>query len=152
METNSITFTNENSINQLLEQIRLSYSHMLKKYLQLYEKFDKLNAEIRDEKLKGRYTQTGQSLFDETGKINWDVIRQFLPSNMEKSIKEEYGLLNENEIRLCCLLFFKVSDRNIAKILIYKLKSIRAIKYIVKHKTGVHDIEEIFRKIIVKNA
>jgi DNA-binding CsgD family transcriptional regulator len=75
-----------------------------------------------------------------------------MPSDIEKSIKKEYGLLNENEIRLCCLLFFKVPDRNIAKILTYKQKSIRSIKYIIKHKTGIQDIMEILKKIIVKDV
>lgn len=152
MKTHDSSMVNETSINQYMEQTRSSYSHMLKIFLQLYEEYDKIKTKAREEKLKGFFYPVDYPFYDEYGKINWKIIRLFMPPGMEKSIKEAYGLLNENEIRLCCLLFFKVPDKNIAKILIYKQKSIRVIKYIIKNKTGIRDIQEMFRKIIVKSV
>ena len=111
-----------------------------------------LCAIIKEEKLKKRFYSPDFSYYDENGKINWDVISQFMPPYIEKYIHENYSMLNGNEIRLCCLLFFNVSGKTIANILPYKQKSIRSILFKVKRKTGLNDIKEMFEKIIVNKA
>ena len=150
METNGNKPINETSIEQWIEEIRSSYAHMLKVHLQLYRRHDQFMSDVKDEKLKQFY-RTGQPYHEENGKINWEIIHQFMPPDMKKRLEEKYSMLNEHEIRLCCLLFFNVSDKTIADILSYNQKSIRSMKYVVKHKTGIRDIREMFRKIIVKS-
>ena len=148
MKTNENNPINEKPIEQSMEQRRSSYAHMLEMYLQLYKRHDQVMSDVKDEKLK-RFYQTGLPYYDEDGKINWEIIQQFMPPDMEKGLAEKHSTLNTNEIRLCCLLFFKVSEKNIAKILPYQKESVRHIIYKVKQKTGIKDIEEMFGKIIV---
>ena len=75
-----------------------------------------------------------------------------MPFDIEKILREEYSMLNSNESRLCCLLFFEVSNKNIAKILPYKQRSIRATLYKLKQKIGIDDMKDMYRKIIVNIA
>ena len=138
----------EKSIDILIEQIRMTYSHMLKTYLQLYVKQDQFRAFTTESGLKKSYTIN--NLYDETGKINWDIISHFISPNMEKYVKEEYKMLNENEIRLCCLLFFNLPSKTIASILQYKKKSVYSISFIIKQKMGIKDLRILYRKIILK--
>ena len=152
MKKNDGTSNHEKNIDPLIEQIRASYFHMLKMYLLLYKKYDQINTDIKEEKFKKRFYSPDFSYYDENGKINWDVISQFMPSYIEKYIHENYNMLNINEIRLCCLLFFNVSGKTIANILPYKQKSIRSILFKVKRKTGLNDIKEMFGKIIANKA
>ena len=142
----------ERNLDPLIEQIRVACSHMLKMYLLLYKSYEQLNTDIKEEKLKRRFYSPVFSYYDENGKINWDIISQFMPPDIEKYIHNNYSMLNNNEIRLCCLLFFNVSAKTIANILPYKQTSIRSILYKVKQKTGLKDIKEILEKIIVNQA
>ena len=142
----------EKAVCRIAEQIRQSYSQMLKMYLHLYKKYDQLKSNYRDEKPKNYFYTANQYLYDEKGKINWDIIRQFIPQDMEKSIREEFRELNNNEIRLCCLLFFNLPYKNIAEILPYTQKSIRSILFRIKRKTGIKDINKMINKIIVNTT
>ena len=151
MKKNDKTSVNENPIEQLMEQSRLPYAHMLEMYLQLYKRQDQLVSDIKDEKLKHFY-QTDLPYYDENGKINWEIIHQFMPPDTEKRLEEKYRALNTNEIRLCYLLFFKIPYKTISKILPYRKESIRRTIYKIKQKTGLKDIEEMFGKIIVNKA
>ena len=151
MKTNESKPINENPIEQSMEQSKLSYAHMLEMYLQLYKRHDQVMSDVKDEKLKHFY-QTGLPYYDEDGKINWKIIHQFMPPDMEKRLEKKYSALNTNEIRLCCLLFFKIPHKTISEILPYQKESIRRIVYKIKQKTGLKDIEEMFRKIIVNNT
>ena len=141
----------EKSIDLLMEQIRMSYSHMLKIYLQLYIKYDQYRVVTNEGSHNKISIQTNDRSFHyENDKINWDIISQFIPPNMEKHIKEECSMLNDSEIRLCCLLFFNVPSKSIASILQYKKSSVYSISFIIKQKTGIKDLRKLYRKIILK--
>ena len=148
METNESNPINEKPIEQSMEQRRSSYAHMLEMYLQLYKRHDQVMSDVKDEKLKHFY-QTGLPYYDEDGKINWEVIHQFMPPDMEKRLEEKYSSLKTNEIRLCCLLFFEVKHKTIAKILPYKPMSIYPTICKIKQKAGIKDLNEVFRFIII---
>ena len=147
MESIDTSQTNENFIDEWIKQNRFSYSHMFKKYIQQCEKYDQLKTSI-NENLKSAYNKRDLVFNDESGKINWEVIQQFLPPGIDTNVREEFSNLSENEIRLCYLLFFKVHKRIIAKILPYKQSSIRSVLYKIKKKTGISDINKIFSTII----
>jgi hypothetical protein len=107
-----------------------------------------MRANVKDDKVF-RYFPEVLKFRDEDGKINWNIIHRFMPSNLERNIKKEYNMLNVNEIRLCCLLFFNVPRKTITKILPYQQNSITPILFRIKQKTGITNINEIFRWIIL---
>jgi len=150
MTTNDLTLTHEEANDLLLEQIRSTFSRMLKTFLQLYAKYDRFKTDMQAHTSIRLFHQMDVPYFDDKGKVNWDIILQIIPPNIEKHIKEEYNMLNKNEIRLCCLLFFDVSPKNIATILPYKKMSVYSILSKIKLKTGTKDITEMYRKIILK--
>ena len=94
-----------NDASQWIEHLRFSYSHILKLYIQLFEKYAQLKKDSVDFSLKTFIRQTDPFFYDDEEKINWDVVSQLMPPNLEKLLSEKYGMLNENEIRLCCLLY-----------------------------------------------
>lgn len=149
MNTINPLIIKDKSIDEWMEQIKLTYSHMLKEHLHVYKKYDQLQSYVRDDKTRKYFDSNGTDYYDENGKINWEIIRQFIPTGMEIFIQEEYNMLNVNEVRLYCLLFFKVSGKTIAKILPYKEQSLRSIIFKSKQKAGMKDIHELYRKIIV---
>ena len=152
MNTNE-TLTIPNESNELLmEKIRSSFAYMLKEYLWVYKKFDQLRSNVRDEKMKNYFSLDGDLLYDENGKINWEIIRRFMPQDVEQRLKEQYSMLNENEVRLCCLLFFKVSKKSISTILPYSQNSIKSITCRIRQKAGIETITEIYRLIVKKLA
>ena len=144
MEANESKPINEEFIEQLIEEIRMSYAHMLKVYLQLCKEQDQFEANVKRENIKHFY-RTGQPYHDENGKVNWNIIHQFMPPDMEKRLKEKYNTLNEHEIRLCCLLFFKVSNKTIANILPYRKESIYPTTGRIRQKTGLKGLNEMFQ-------
>ena len=150
METNNECTNKITAIKQLIEFIRMSYSHMLKEHLLLYENFDRFKTDEKGGKFKSHYYQIDLNYFDEKGKINWKIIRQFMPSDVERYIHEEFVMLNTGEIRLCCLLMFKIPNRMISKILPYSQKSIYTIIHNIKQKTGIESMNELYEKIILK--
>ena len=152
MEINIENQINLISLGQLVELIRMSFSQMLKEYLHVCKLYDRLMTEVKKENPKKHFFSSDPSFYDENGKINWAIIRQFMPWDFEKIIKEEYSMLNEHEIRLCCLLFFKLSLKQIEEVLPYKQKSIGVTKMKIKRKTRLSDLEKLFAKIIVNNA
>ena len=152
MNTSNNVLINEKMIDQMIEKIRLSSSHALKKYLDLYKKYDQLMTDVIEEKLKRRFFQKDLVFYDENGKINWEVIQQVVPSEMEKIIRLKYNMLNDNEIRLYILLFFHLSDKTIANILPYKQQSIGPVIGKIRKKAGVKDIQEIHRFIVLNGV
>ena len=152
MNTNeTLTIQNE-SIEQLMEKIRSSFAYMLNEHLWVYKKNDQLRSTIQDEKMKNYFILDGHSYYNENGKINWEIIRRFMPQDLERGLKEQYSMLNENEVRLCCLLFFKVSKKSISTILPYNQNSIKSITCRIRQKAGIETITEIYRLIVKKLA
>ena len=147
MKTNDNKSIPEKPVEDFFEQIRTTYSGMLKEYLRIYKKYDQLKTSVCNENTGKYYDLDGVSYFDENGKINWEIIRRFLPQDMEKRIKNKYSMLNDNEIRLCCLHFFKVSKKTISNILSYKQKTIKSANFRIRQKTGIENIQEIFKII-----
>ena len=145
MKKSNPTPTPAKSVEEWMNQVRSSYSHMLKEHLRIYKKYDRLKTIQRDEKVEKYFDFDVISYYDENGKINWEVIRQFIPPNMKKRIKEEFNMLNDNEVRLCCLLFFKVSKKTISNILPLKFNSIKPAVFRIRRKTGVENMQEIFK-------
>jgi len=146
METKVNAPISEEQINQLIEQTRTSFSRMLKAYLQLYEDYDYAKSNSKEEKPKHRY-HNYLPYHDKEGKVNWEVIRNFLPFDLERSIKEKFGCLREKEIKLCILLFFKLSEKTISSILNLQPQSIEPTRGRIKSKIGGKSINEIFLQI-----
>ena len=126
----------------------VSFSFMLNEYLRICHKYDQWKAYVREDKTKKYYDPDGISYLDENGKINWDIIRRFMPRDVEIFVKNRFKMLNEHEVRLCCLLFFGVTKKNIAHFLPYKQASIKSITCRIKRKTNMKDINELFILII----
>ena len=138
---------------QLIEKIRGLNSHKLNRHLNLYKKFDQLKKSVQRERDGFQRTQIYQpdiSYYDEKGKINWEIIRQFISVDFEKFLKEEFPKLNDNEIRLCCLLFLKIKNKTIAQILPFKTNSIYPTIRRIRQKTDVKDLNELFQLIAFK--
>jgi len=144
METKVNAPISEEQINHLIEQTRTSFSRMLIAYLKLYEDYD--HAKKEEKPSKHRY-HNSDPYFDRKGKVNWEIIRKFLPFDLERSIKEKFGFLGENEIRLCILLFFKLSEKTISAILPLQPQSIDPTRGRIKSKIGGKSINEIFVQI-----
>ena len=140
---------NETSIDEWMKQVRQYFSHMLKEYLRMYKKFDQIKTNVRDEKMLKFLDPDIFNYYDEKGKVNWEIIRRFMPQDMEEYIRRRYNILNNNEIRLCFLLFFGVSKRVIANILPYNDKSIKTIQCRIKKKTGMNDVNDICKTIFL---
>ena len=111
-------------------------------YLQAYNKYKHLKVKMNDEKLGKYFHLIDHYFYDVTGKLSWDNISQFMPSNIEKSIKNKYDMLSVNETRLCCLLLFNVSYKDIAEILPYTQQSAHTVAHKIKQKTGMNKIME----------
>ena len=86
MELNFKNQPNEPLNDQAIEQIRQHYSYMLKEYLRIYQLLDQLKNEVKAENPNKRFSFHALSLYDEKGKINWKIILQFMPYDMEKYI------------------------------------------------------------------
>lgn len=138
-----------NYLEQVTEQIRLSYAHLLEMYIQLCNKYNNIRSKIRDEEVKRYLHLTDRYFYNKTGKFDWDNIYPLLPPNIEKSIKKEHGILAENEIRLCCLLLFDVKSDDIANILPYTQNSVYSITHRIKEKTGIKDIKTCLKKLLL---
>jgi len=134
---------------QVTEQIRLSYAHLLKMYIQLCQKYKLFRKRNNEEEMKKYFHLVDQYFYDETGKINWNNIHPLIPPNIEKNIKNEYSELNEKEIRLCCLLLFDVPVADISEILLYTQRSIYSITHRIKLKTGMTDIRKNLNKLLL---
>ena len=147
MKTDETILNGEMDIKEWMEQTRSFFSHMIKEYLRMYKKYDRLKTIVQGAKSINYYDFDGISFLDENGKINWDIIRQFIPKDMDTHIQKTYKILNDNEVRLCCLLFFKIPYKDIAEILPYKERSIHVKKRLIKQKTGLQDWSALFRFI-----
>jgi len=129
------------NIAKLREELRLSYANMLEVYVHFNKNYKTLKKQFSEEEMKKYFQLFEFYLYDETGNINWYYVSMLLPPNLEQSIKKEYNMLSEKEIRLCCLLLFDIPVKEIASLLIYKQKSIHSIVYKIKQKTGMKDIK-----------
>jgi len=87
---------------------------------------------------------------DKTGKLKWETVYQLMPPDIERIIAKEYPMLNENEIRLCCLLLFDVSCFDISEILLYTQQSVYSVTHKIKKKAGMEDIIPSLRKMLLR--
>ena len=126
---------------QMMEQIRLSYIHALKMFFMIHNKYKQVRKWNSDEGLNKYFHQVDQYIYDKNRKLNWDAICSFMPINFEKNIKKDYDMLSENEIRLCCMLFFEVNTTDIIDILPYTRNSIYVVTNRIKQKAGIIDIK-----------
>jgi len=152
MNTNDTFTSQDESSEQKMENVRTSFTYMLKEHLVIYKKYDQIRSDVRDEKKNHYFELDGHSYYDENGKINWEIIHRFMPQDIEKHFKEKYDMLNENEVRLCLLLFFKVSKKTISAILPYKQNSIKSITCRIRRKAGIETITDIYKFITEKLA
>jgi len=137
-------------IEQIAEQIRLTYAHVLKTNLELFESYKKFKEKMKNEDHK-RYFQLADKYFcDKSGKLKWEHISNLIPPNLEQNIKEKYPTLRENEIRLCCLLLFDVSCFDISEILPYTQQSVYSVTHKIKKKAGMEDIIPSLRKMLLR--
>jgi len=130
---------NKNVI-ELTEDVRLSYAHALKMYLQIHNEYRHIKFRTTDEEVQKKIPLLDKHFYDGTGKLKWDDIRTLLPPNLEENITKAYKMLTENEIRLCCLLLFDLNASEICDILPYKQDSVYVVTYRIKRKTGMKDI------------
>ena len=151
MEIKDLPPINETSIKQLIEHLRFSYSQILNLYIQLFEKYAQFKKKPVEISLKTLMWQTDPFFYNDEEKINWDVVRQLMPPNLENLLREKYSMLNDNEIRLCCLLYLGVSRKKISSIKLYKEGSIRMMKHLIKKKTGSQNISDLFRDITLSH-
>ena len=152
MESNAPIQINEEIIDGLREQMIQSFQYMLNIYLHQYDKYANVDEAERNEKSKENFYTKDISFLNKNGKINWEIIRRIMPFDIEKKLREEYSSLSINEIRLCCLLFFEVSHKDIAEILPYHHDSIRVISFRIREKTGIKDFKKMFRIFFVNKA
>jgi len=138
-------------VDQMTEQIRLSYAHLIKNYMQLCNKYKqfKNKVSVNGEEIKTIISFIDLYLYDEIGKINWNNLFPLMPLNIEQNIKQEYGILSENEVKLCCLLLFNVSCNDITNILPYTQNSVHSITHKIKQKTEMKDIIESLKKLLL---
>jgi helix-turn-helix protein len=135
--------------DNLIEKNRLSHSYLIKMHIQLCNKYKHIKTRINDGEIKKYFNLVDQHFYNENGKIKWDIIYPLMPSGFEKSIKNEYSELTENEIRLCCLLLFNVQSNDIANILPYTQKSVHSITHRIKQKTGMKDIKVNLKNLLL---
>ena len=135
--------------DQLTKQIISLHTHLLKMHIQYCNRYKHFTHRVKDEELKKDIQLINQFFFNEKGNINWETICSLMPPKIERKIKNEYDALNENEIRLCCLLLFNVPCKDITGILPYTQKSIHSITHRVKQKTGLKNIKEGLRNILL---
>jgi DNA-binding CsgD family transcriptional regulator len=137
----------EDPVNQIIEHFRRLYAKNLNKYLQAISKNKRSILSDKGYKDRKPHNQSELEVYDEKGKINWQIIRRIIPADIEKHIQKAYSMLSENEIRLCCLLIFDVPPKTIDNILKFSQNTIYVTTSKIKKKTGLKDFKEIFRKI-----
>ena len=135
--------------DQLSEQIRLSYAHLLKMHLRFWNRFHHFKNEIKDVNLKKDFFPQELFFYDESGIINWKNVLPLLPPGIEKKIKNEYNMLNQTEVRLCCLILLNVPGKDILKILPFTHKSIHTVTYRIKQKLGMKNIQKGIKPLLV---
>ena len=137
------------NLDQVKEQIRLSYAHLINVHIRHCYRYNQFKNKVKSEKLKKGFQQINRYFFDESGKINWETILPLMPPEIEEKIKKEYNMLNENEIRLCCLHLFSVPGSDIADILPYAHTSIHSTTYRIKRKVGTKNLIEKFKDMLL---
>ena len=130
------------------EQIRLAHTQVLKTHLLLEKKYRNFITE-KTEEVKRQFFLVDIYFYDERGRLNWNSIRMLLPPNLEKNIQKECVLLNENEIKICCLLLFDVSENEIAEIMQLSEETVNLIKLDITNKTGMNDIKDNIKDMLV---
>ena len=140
--------TREEQAGQLVEQLRLTYSYMLKAHLEICKKYESFKRELKMEEHGNTIQLTDKFLYGEEGKINWETILPLLPINFEEKIKKRYAKLNTNEIRLCCLLLFDLDIFDVLCILPYNKNSLQSTKSKIRKKIGSNDIIKTLTPLI----
>jgi hypothetical protein len=125
-------------VEQLENKLRLSYTYRLKAHLEIRKDYDNFK---RRNKQNMNFQLVDKFFYGNSDKLCWETIIPLMPDKFEEKIKMNYDKLNENEIKLCCLLLFDVDKFDLPRLLpSYKKESISAIKRRIKEKTGKDDI------------
>ena len=130
----------EEHVAQLENQIRLSYALTLKTNLDIFRNYERFKKGLDMDKHGRTIDLVNRFFYGEAGAMNWESIQPLLPGNLEEKIKKEYGALNTNEVRLCCLILFDVDKKYMLRILPLSEKSCYTIKCRIKQKIGAEDI------------
>lgn len=133
----------------LYEQIRLLYVQVLSMFLGMHHNYKKIKAKVIDTALIKYIHLIDKGFYDDNGKFSWQNIRLLMPPNLEENIRMKYVMLNENEIRLCCLVLFDVDVNDISDILPYKRNTLYVMKTRIKHKTGMTNLKEDLRHFVM---
>ena len=155
MRTNEVTSIGVTDTEILIEHIRNLYSQSLNFYFKLFEQYARVKKSSNDNIRPILFRLTDRFFYDAEEKINWDNVRQLLPPNMEPYLRGKYRMLNDNEIRLCCLFAFGISPKTIALIMLYNEASIPSFKHLIKRKSGIQGFADLFRDmtlIYIQNA
>ena len=150
MVSNSILKNSCQLCDLLTEQIIQAHCTSIKMYLQFCIKYKQIANQINSEELKRYFSRIDRYYFDDAGKIKWITLIPLIPPNIEENLKKEYDMLNENEIRLCCLILFDVSTKYITEILPFTRNSVHAVASRIRKKTGMKDIREGMKNLLLK--
>ena len=138
------------NFDQLTKQIIVSYAHLLKLHLTYCRRYKNFKIKLKTEQSRKDFKKMDQFFYYEDGSIKWETINLLMPPKIEWKIKDEYKMLNENEIKICCLILFNVPCIDIAEVLQYTHKSVHSISHRIKLKTGMKNIKESLSKLLIK--
>ena len=147
MITNEATPIGVTDTERSIEYIRNTHSQCLNFYLKLFRTYVQIKKSSVEISQKRLFLKTDSLFYDEEEKVNWDNVRQLLPPDFEEFVKTKYRMLNDNEIRLCCLFALDISPKTIAAIMLYQEASIPSIKHLIKRKSGIRSFTDPLREI-----
>ncbi len=89
--------------------------------------------ELKDQNLKniGKGKETG------SGESVWDILYSMMPHDFEKTIQLKYSQLDKSEVRICCLLYFDLTNKEISFILKFKPNTIHSRRSTIRSKLGI---------------
>jgi len=149
MITNEATTIGVTDTERSIEYIMNTHSQSLNFYFKLFRTYAQIKKSSLELSQKRLFLKTDSLFNDEEEKINWDNVRQLLPPNFEEFIRKKYRMLNDNEIRLCCLFALQISPKTIAEIMLYQEASIPSIKHLIKKKSGILSFTDLLREIVL---
>ena len=134
------------------ERSMLSYVNSLNMVVLFCKKFRQVAIHMNDTSAKRYLSIINNFYFDDKGRIKWAIIQQVLPPDVESFFNNEYPMLSEREIRLCCLMAFDLPANDITGILAYSNQgSVHTITNRIKSKIGVKNVRESFKNLLLNS-